>query len=565
MNKVTLIKNILKIIISILIIGTLIRSCANARVLTKEEIANFMLNAYATQTGEVTETIINKVKNRMATWQTLADLTSQYQGYYSLGYNYANSQFFFVRYGGSTTDLAKSGLTAVMFSNNNTYIGKYAYTSGSLTYYYTTYNINNDTLNTSSVANGGVAYTQFGNDSTRKYWVYTDKALGSSTSWSVSAGGQRPTGQDLFAENYISSTKWEFVPNSNNTISIPNRTQQFYTMNKGSFNTTLATLQDSSYTDQIMMLIQAYNGTSWEVVTDRELYNNTMIISDTFPSQTDSDTLKSQIQVKSNTIPANSIIILRAYPNQYISNELGITEIEEYFYITNSKTIITGNTLDLIGTFSGDTDYENEVNDAINNEQQQTNDSNLQDITDNMNKNDSWWRLQFDNLFTLDSGDIEESLNKFAEQNKFSSGELQIAMLGLEQLKENNGDFIISWKEYNPHFSIKEEPIEYGNGKILLYNGKLIPSGEVNFSKLERDYPRVATIMIWERRIVGLSLLILLAHNLWKTLMHTLGIGTQVYDSEEEERERVTLTFDKNGKHVTTTRKVGNLTIRRVK
>lgn len=522
-EKIMNVKNMLKIIILIFIIFSCIKSCANARILTKEEIANFMLNAYATQTGEVTETIINKVKNRMATWQSLADITSQYQGYYSLGYNYANSQFFFVRYGGSTTDLAKSGLTAVMFSGNNTYIGKYAYTSGSLTYYYTTYNINSDTLNTSSVSNGGVAYTQFGNSGTNKYWVYTDKTLGSSTAWSVSAGGQRPTGQDLFAENYISSIKWEFIPNSNNTISIPNKTEQYYSMNKGTFNTTLATLQDSSYTDQIMMLIQAYNGTTWEIVTDRELYNNTMIISDTFPSQTDGDTLKSQIQIKSNTIPANSIIVLRAYPNQYIANELGITEIEEYFYITNNKTVITGNTLDLVGTFSGDTDYENEVNQAINNEQQDINDNNLQDITENINKNDSWWRLQFDKLFTLDSGDTEDLKNQIESKINFEeisgiSGELII----LENIKNAQvGDFIISWQP------------------VMWQNKTIIPSGDINFSATVREIESLNKAHKYAQTILCCAMAFLILHRIWKTLCILLGIGTQVYEQYEDEHSVV--------------------------
>lgn len=178
------------------------------------------------------------------------------------------------------------------------------------------------------------------------------------------------------------------MPNSANIITIPTMQENFYTLNKGTFTTTLATLQDSSYCDQIMMLILAYNGNSWQVVLDKELFNEkNQFISDTFPSQTDGDLLKSQIQVKSNIIPNNSIVVLRSYPNQYIANDLGITEIEEHFYITNNKTVIIGNTLDLVGTFSGDTDYSNEVNQAINNEQQDINDNNLQDIVNELTDN----------------------------------------------------------------------------------------------------------------------------------------------------------------------------------
>lgn len=54
-------------IISLLSICILILcfSCANARVLTKEEVANFMLNGYATYTNEPTQTIIENKNTKL--------------------------------------------------------------------------------------------------------------------------------------------------------------------------------------------------------------------------------------------------------------------------------------------------------------------------------------------------------------------------------------------------------------------------------------------------------------------------------------------------------------------
>lgn len=132
--------------------------------------------------------------------------------------------------------------------------------------------------------------------------------------------------------------------------------------------------------------------------------------------------MTSQIQIKSNTIPNNSILILRIYPDDYLGQELGLTEIEEKFYITNSQTIITSNELDVIATFSGDTNYQEEVQQAIDNEQQDTNNNNIQDITNAINETNQtleeakeqnknffdYIHNVLDNLFVMESGDVND-------------------------------------------------------------------------------------------------------------------------------------------------------------
>lgn len=392
-------------LLSIMII-ILLFTCANAKVLTDIEIKNFILNGYKTKiNSNVPANIQNNVLYAdFSSWISLMEVN---EGHYGIQLSSNGQQAILYIISGSSSNLQNyfpySNGSSFLVNTNYIRTDYYSFTLASGTF--------------GSKVNG--SGWLFSNPRT---WWYID------TNIKINSSNQTSNGTNLyiapysepanaFDENWLSSIKWELIPNSSQQITIPNKTQQFYTMNKGSFNTTLATLQDSSYTDQIMMLIQAYNGTSWEVVIDRELYNNTMIISDTFPSQTDSDTLKSQIQVKSNTIPANSIIILRAYPNQYIANELGITEIEEYFYITNNKTVITGNTLDLVGTFSGDTDYENEVNQAINNEQQQTNDNNLQDIVNDLTNDSEVGGIINSELSQFNSGDLGyvEYENPFGE------------------------------------------------------------------------------------------------------------------------------------------------------
>ena len=68
--------------------------------------------------------------------------------------------------------------------------------------------------------------------------------------------------------------------------------------------------------------------------------------------------------------------------------------------------------------------------------------------------------------------------------------------------------------------------------------------------------------MEWERVIVGFALGSLLIRNYWTTFLMALGIGTQVYDKEDQEKTIVS--YNENGdRSITRTKKLGNLTIRR--
>lgn len=101
------------------------------------------------------------------------------------------------------------------------------------------------------------------------------------------------------------------------------------------------------------------------------------------------------------------------------------------------------------------------------------------------------------------------------------SGEYEIAMLGLNFIDENNSnDFIISWDTINTQY-LK------------------ISGDSINFSKLERENPPLAEAMLWARRLVGLSLLIIFGRNCWNTLLNMLGVGTQIYAKENEEQDKI--------------------------
>ena len=63
----------------------------------------------------------------------------------------------------------------------------------------------------------------------------------------------------------------------------------------------------------------------------------------------------------------------------------------------------------------------------------------------------------------------------------------------------------------------------------------MIPSGEINFSKFERENPVIQEVMRYVRAILSFSIFIMLGKNFWNTLMLTLGISPAVYDRVTEE------------------------------
>lgn len=142
----------------------------------------------------------------------------------------------------------------------------------------------------------------------------------------------------------------------------------------------------------------------------------------------------------------------------------------------------------------------------------------------------------YEDLFTISQDDINVMLSDFIADNKLSSGEIEIATLGFNTLN-NSGDFIISWNSINNDFL-------------------RISGDSINFSALVRENKGLNDIMFYVHHILGVSLLLLLLSNYFKTLLATLGVSTEIYEKsnvETEPVESVVITSDRKGR-VTKTR-----------
>lgn len=191
--------------------------------------------------------------------------------------------------------------------------------------------------------------------------------------------------------------------------------------------------------------------------------------------------------------------------------------------ITNSSGETTGN-IDLSGITSG---IEN-VNNSIN--QQGENITNAIIRAESGEKErQSFWENVYNTMF-IPSGDfIENKLQELKEELNIS-GEISGELLILNEIKNKSGDFIISWNTMSTHFSTKGVQNE---------NQLIIPSGEINFSKIERENETLKEVMKWVRILLGFSLIVVLIKQAWTLLLKTLGLSTEVYEQHMEEQQRL--------------------------
>lgn len=56
---------------------------------------------------------------------------------------------------------------------------------------------------------------------------------------------------------------------------------------------------------------------------------------------------------------------------------------------------------------------------------------------------------------------------------------------------------------------------------------------------MERDSEEFSTAMYYARAILSFSLITLFFKDVWATLMKTLGVGTDVYEKDQEEKARI--------------------------
>lgn len=143
-------------------------------------------------------------------------------------------------------------------------------------------------------------------------------------------------------------------------------------------------------------------------------------------------------------------------------------------------------------------------------------------IIDNQEKNQNWLEETYNNLFILDSGDVTRLIENLQDKAQIGNiGDLSGEKAILETLTGEPGDFVIAWT-----------PTSYMN-KVI------IPSGEINFSQKVREVPALKTTQDWLRIIMGYSITIVLLSEIFFTILKVLGVSVSIYEQHNEEIERL--------------------------
>ena len=179
----------------------------------------------------------------------------------------------------------------------------------------------------------------------------------------------------------------------------------------------------------------------------------------------------------------------------------------------------------------------------------------IQDSIDNVNntlqENQSFWEQAYRTMFVPSGDYVEARLEEF-KNNLQVSGDYEEIKMFLEDIKNNSGDFIISWEDRETHFTIGGQDI----GQQLQ-----IERNQINFSQLERENEDLHNVMIWVRILTGFALSVLIIRQGWTLLLKTIGVSTDVYESTKDEQAIISKTYTKDEKgntHITTTIKKGN-------
>lgn len=176
----------------------------------------------------------------------------------------------------------------------------------------------------------------------------------------------------------------------------------------------------------------------------------------------------------------------------------------DWFIFLPTNAVIDNNTITSLG--SGDFTIQDSTNQII----------------DNQDKNNTFWQDTYNSLFVMNSGDVDQLITNMKENIKIDnfgdvSGEIAI----LNTLTGEPSDFIIAWNSTQ-------------------YMGKtIIPSGEINFSQKVREVPALKTTQDWLRIIMGYSITIVLMSEIFFTILRCLGVGVSIYEQHNEEIERL--------------------------
>lgn len=123
-----------------------------------------------------------------------------------------------------------------------------------------------------------------------------------------------------------------------------------------------------------------------------------------------------------------------------------------------------------------------------------------------------------ESLFKIESGDIQQVISGIIQNTRLNEmGQVSGELAMLNVLTGEPSDFVISWQP-------------------AIYEGQvIIPSGDINFSARVREIPALYNIMQWVHIIMGLAVTSVFTAEIWFTLLKVLGVGTSIYDQQQDE------------------------------
>lgn len=482
-EKIINTRNILKIIIMVLVIFSMIKSCAKAY--SFEEFVEFCQYTKNMNINSSNSTI-NNVRNNIAT--TTIDIK---QFATNKGYNLDNYNSFIV------------GNPPAGYS-----IAFYA-TSDPVSY----------TINTNQqISQYGATWTRFYLASVDGGGVNVNNSPGTSTSY-IGLINSNPTDNNY--RNVIMQNKWNYI----NILS----GQDFK----------LSTLP-WYFAD--VFICQANSGSSIYLYHNGESVGNLQTISSTV----NGGTLYQVEIIDTYSLVNNSNYSLKLYSGNDLlvsSEDFNITwqnDIEpEQPSGDTSGDVIGGYCqcgpylVKIIDILSGDIIGQIEQNgqkisgtlEDIKNQLEENNEA-VKDLTSALlgesgeSGEKGFFEKMYDKLFTVSEEEVQEVIEDFKENTNIdkmgmASGEIAI----LNTLTGEPHDFIINWGSAN-------------------YMGEtIIPSGEINFSAKVREVPVLSSVIDWVRILLGFSVVSVLIMEIWFTLLKCLGVSTSIYEQQQHEIE----------------------------
>ena len=313
---------------------------------------------------------------------------------------------------------------------------------------------------------------------------------------------------------YYTNIIWQFVP-TGQQVTINGSNQWAYQYIEGSWSTNLGSLTDSEWCENIKYRVATWDNNLKKFSPYSNKYYELYDYDKNGPlyrywtSTNNNGVYTTPISI--NTSKYQNCLIQLIITSE-IPNELTTFYID--YIIGNTKSYVSGGVFYPNLTFSGD--YVNEYNNQIQENKEED--------------NNDFWKEVYDDLFTMDSGEVQQLLDDFIENVDLEEyGDIQIEQGVLNVLNGEPTDFIISWGAvYTPYIA-----------SIGSQRQKIIESGEINFSQMARQNQGLKSASEIARIICSFTIIILLLKNIWFTLMRVLGVGTAMYEDQQEEASRL--------------------------